>query len=225
MPLSQTQIIQSLAEALTWFEKELNWGVAPAELSHLTGRVGELYAAMVTRGQMASATNKQGHDVVSAENERISVKTVTTSAHVSFNAATFELIDRVIVLRINVEDGEVSIEELLDCSAEDARRTLRQSAGKLVFPISAPGRTMRSTEDLRVTAFAKHGSHVIQQYENGVILVVTEGVRADPVMPVLRSIAGEIGVDPLNGSGNPKNTRQLGADIVRLLREDQPRLS
>ena len=127
MPLSQTQIIQSLAEALTWFEKELNWGVAPAELSHLTGRVGELYAAMVTGGQIAIATNQQGYDVISAENERISVKTVTTSAHVSFNAATFELVDQVIVLRINVEDGEVSIEELLDSSAEITRRTLRKS--------------------------------------------------------------------------------------------------
>lgn len=28
--LSQVQIIQSLAEALSWFEKELSWGVSPA---------------------------------------------------------------------------------------------------------------------------------------------------------------------------------------------------
>jgi hypothetical protein len=62
VPLSQVQIIQSLAEALSWFEKELGWGVAPAELNHLTGRIGELYAAMITRGQMALATNQQGLD-------------------------------------------------------------------------------------------------------------------------------------------------------------------
>jgi hypothetical protein len=41
--LTQVQIIQSLAEALSWFEKELGWGVAPGELNHLTGRIGELY--------------------------------------------------------------------------------------------------------------------------------------------------------------------------------------
>lgn len=58
--LSQVQIIQSLAEALSWFEKELNWGVSPGELNHLTGRIGELYAAMMTRGQMALDTNQRG---------------------------------------------------------------------------------------------------------------------------------------------------------------------
>lgn len=52
--LTQVQIIQSLAEALSWFEKELSWGVAPADLNHLTGRIGELYAAMITRGKWHS---------------------------------------------------------------------------------------------------------------------------------------------------------------------------
>jgi len=50
--LNQVQIIQSLAEALSWFEKEIGWGVSPGELNRLTGRIGELYAA-TTRGQMA----------------------------------------------------------------------------------------------------------------------------------------------------------------------------
>ncbi|WP_370163099.1 DUF6998 domain-containing protein [Limimaricola soesokkakensis] len=221
MPLSQVQIIQSLAEALAWFEKELNWGVAPAELNHLTGRIGELYAAMITRGQMALATNQQGYDVVSADNERISVKTVTTSSHVSFNAATFDLVDRVIVLRLNVDDGEASIEELLDCPADEVRQNLRYSAGKYVFPTSSQTRIRRDVEDLKVTAFAKHGAHVVQQYENGTILVETAGSRETAAKPVLRMIAGEIGVDLLNGSGNPKNTRQLGADIIRILREKE----
>ena len=63
--LTQVQIIQSLAEALSWFEKELSWGVAPAEMNHLTGRIGELYVAMITRGQMALETNQRGYDVVS----------------------------------------------------------------------------------------------------------------------------------------------------------------
>jgi hypothetical protein len=83
--LTQVQIIQSLAEALSWFEKEISWGVSAGELNHLTGRIGELYAAMITRGQMALDTNQHGYDVVSASNERISVKTVTTSTHVDFD--------------------------------------------------------------------------------------------------------------------------------------------
>ncbi|TWI90602.1 hypothetical protein IQ03_04954, partial [Gemmobacter caeni] len=79
--LSQTQIIRSLGQALEWFEKEIGWGVSPGELNHLTGRIGELYAAMVTRGQMALATNQRGYDVVSGDGDYISVKTVTSSNH------------------------------------------------------------------------------------------------------------------------------------------------
>jgi hypothetical protein len=106
MALSQTQIIRSLADALAWYEKELEWGVAPGELNHLTGRIGELYAAMITRGQMALKTNERGYDVVSADNERISVKTITSTTSVRFNANTFHLVDRVMVLRINGERDE-----------------------------------------------------------------------------------------------------------------------
>ena len=96
--------------------------------SRLTGRIGELYAAMITRGQMALETNKRGYDVVSALNERISVKTITTSTHVSFNSATFEFVDRVIILRVNVDqENGISVEEILDKSADVARVKMRSS--------------------------------------------------------------------------------------------------
>jgi hypothetical protein len=39
MALTQMQQIQSLGEALAWLERELNWGVKPASLSHLCGRI------------------------------------------------------------------------------------------------------------------------------------------------------------------------------------------
>ena len=57
------QIIQSLGEAMSWFERELNWQVQPTELRHLCGRIGELYAALITNGQMALETNQNGYDV------------------------------------------------------------------------------------------------------------------------------------------------------------------
>jgi hypothetical protein len=47
------QFIQSLGEALAWFEREISWGVPATELRHLCGRIGELYVAMITNGQMA----------------------------------------------------------------------------------------------------------------------------------------------------------------------------
>lgn len=64
MALTQMQIIQSLGEAMSWFEREMAWGVPPTELRHLSGRLGELYAALITNGQMATAVvNQQGYDV------------------------------------------------------------------------------------------------------------------------------------------------------------------
>lgn len=216
MALSQMQIIQSLAEAVSWFEKELNWGVKQAELRHLSGRIGELYAAMITRGQMALSVNQQGYDVVSADGERISVKTITTSSHVTFNPDTFELVDRVIVLRIVVEENEVSIEELLDCSASQARAEMRLSRNKLIYaPRVSPRR--RDLTELRVTNEGMYRDIHVKQLENGKILVERNGKPEVPAKPALREIASEIGVDFLNSNGNPKNTRSLGSDILTVL--------
>jgi len=88
MALTQMQLIQSLGEALAWFEREINWGVPATGLRHLCGRIGELYVAMITNGQMATQVNQRGYDVVSAAGERISVKTTAQSGyegHVAFN--------------------------------------------------------------------------------------------------------------------------------------------
>lgn len=218
--LTQVQIIQSLAEALAWFEKELGWGVAPAELNHLTGRIGELYAAMITRGQMALETNQRGYDVVSSSNERISVKTVTTSSHVSFNASTFEYVDRVMIFRVNVDDElGISVEELLDESAEAAKDRMRLSDGKYVYPIAqGPQREKRPVEELRVTGLARHSDFEIVRYESGAIRILRGGVVQPVVVKdVLRPIAADLGVSLLNSRGETKNTQALGADVIRAL--------
>lgn len=225
--LTQVQIIQSLAEALAWFEKELSWGVAPAELNHLTGRIGELYAAMITRGQMALETNQRGYDVVSSANERISVKTITTSTQVSFNASTFELVDRVMVFRVNVdEENGISVEELLDESAGSAKGKMRLSAGNYIYPIAQGSRReKRPVEELRVTARASYSGLEIVRYESGAIRILRDGiVQPIVVKDALRPIAAEVGVNILNSRGETKNTQTLGADIIRAinLRGNQP---
>ncbi|MEJ6402188.1 DUF6998 domain-containing protein [Yoonia sp. 2307UL14-13] len=221
MSLTQTQIIQSLAEGLAWFEKELGWGVSPGELNHLTGRIGELYAAMITRGQMALETNQRGYDVISAENERISVKTVTSSNHVSFNPSTFDQVDRVIVLRVNIdeEDG-VSVEILLDCSSVDFLENHGQikNNGKYVFALSTNTRPKKSLENLQVSNEAQWKSYSIRQFENGTIQVLIEGSVQQVAKPHLRAIAAQIGIDLLNSNSGTKNTRQLGADLIKMIR-------
>ncbi|MDE3240567.1 MAG: hypothetical protein KGN33_16520 [Paracoccaceae bacterium] len=217
MALSQSQIIQALGEALQWFEKELGWGVAPGELNHLTGRIGELYAAMVTRGQMALATNQRGYDVISAENERISVKTVTTSNHITFNPATFDQVDRIMVLRINVDEQEASIEELLDCAATEAQAMVHAAGGKYQWSVPARKPPTVNVEDLVAISEATYDGNTITQLENGTIIVARDGEQQTPALPTLRKIASRIGVDILNVAGNPKNTRTLGADVIRAL--------
>ena len=220
--MSQVQIIQSLAEALSRFEKELNWGVPQAELRHLSGRIGELYAAMITRGQMALAVNQHGYDVVSADGERISLKTITTSSHVSFNLETFDQVDRVIILRLVVEENEVSIEELLDCTSANARNEMRVLQRKLVYtPINLS--RGRNFSDLRVTEQGKFRGILIKQLENGSILLECNGQPVNPAKPELREVAVEIGDDILNSNGNPKNTRSLGANILTVLRSQPGR--
>ncbi|MEN3148856.1 hypothetical protein ABCW43_16215 [Neorhizobium sp. IRAMC:178] len=216
--LTQVQIIQSLAEALNWFEKELSWGVAPAGLNHLTGRIGELYAAMITRGQMALETKQRGYDVVSALNERISVKTITSSTQVSFNSRTFELVDRVMIFRINVdEERGVSVEELFDEAADVARAKLRDDGSKLYYSVGQ-AREQRPVEQLRITDRARYSDFEIVRYESAAIRILGDGgVLPKVVMEVLRPIAAEIGVDVLNSKGGVKNTQTLGADVIRAL--------
>lgn len=217
--LTQVQIIQSLAEALSWFEKEISWGVSPGELNHLTGRIGELYAAMITRGQMALDTNQRGYDVVSASNERISVKTITSSTHVDFNLNTFHHVDRVMVLRVNVDDDKgVSVEELLNEPVGDARQLMRAQGGKLVYPIKRGTREERPVESLEIAGKASYSDFEIVKYENGAIRIFRHGeLQQVVVKETLRSIAAEIGVDLFNSKGGLKNTQQLGADVIRTL--------
>src|SRR4051794_20294693 len=134
MALTQMQLIQSLGEAMAWFERELQWGVPPTELRHLCGRIGELYAAVITNGQMAKKVHQEGYDVVSAQGQRISVKTTAmmgSGGHVSFNPNTLAHVDRVIILRVNTE--EMQIETLLNATTEEAKALMTLEG---VLPLS-----------------------------------------------------------------------------------------
>lgn len=218
MSLSQTQIIRSLGEALAWFEKELSWGTPIAELRHLTGRIGELYVAMVTRGQMALSVNQVGYDVVSAEGEKISVKTFTSSNHITFNLNTLSHVNRVIVLQIILDESEPSIRELLDCTTAELLARLsggnKLSTAHLILPDAE--RKVRLA-DLKVVSSATWADYTVVQLENGTIQVRVGPDLLAQAKPALREIAKSIGVDILNTMGNTKNTRSLGSDIIRAI--------
>jgi hypothetical protein len=223
MALTQMQIIQSLGEAMSWFERELQWGVPPTELRHLSGRIGELYAALITNGQMATEVNQHGYDVVSATGDRVSVKTtamMNSAGHISFNPNTLHKVDRVIILRINTE--EMQIEILLNEAIEKAQALMGNinTNGKVSISLSKLINKPKDRSDIPVIRTVYKDPYTIQELENGTIEVVINNELLSPAKPVLRALAGKLNISLLNSNGNPLNTRQLGSSIIKVLQDD-----
>jgi len=218
MALSQMQIIQSLGEAMNWLERELNWGVAAGELRHLMGRIGELYVAMITNGQMAINTNEKGYDVVSKQGERISVKTttMTENGHVSFNPNTLSQVDRVIILLFNTKELEIEI--LLDKNVKEAMDYMSQATdGKKNIALSKlRAKQEKHRSELSVNE-AIYGKHKILELESGTIEVYENDRKLEKSYPELVKIASELHISTLNSKGNSLNTRQLGTLIIKTI--------
>ncbi|WP_298441015.1 hypothetical protein [uncultured Ferrimonas sp.] len=220
MALTQMQIIQSLGEAMSWFERELHWGVPPTELRHLSGRIGELYTALIVNGQMATEVNQKGYDVVSANGERISVKTTAvmgSSGNVSFNPNTLNQVDRVVILWINTED--MQIEVLLNEPTAKARELMGNtgSNGKVAISLSKLKTSTVTKVDIPAIKSAKHEEFEIEELENGTIIVKANGNIITPSKPALRELCLKFNLNLLNSNGNPYNTRQLGSSLIRII--------
>lgn len=219
MAMTQMQIIQSLSDAMSWLERELAWGVPAAELRHLNGRIGELYVALITNGQMATEVNQKGYDVISQDGERISVKTTTMdggTGHIPFNPKTLDHVDRVFVLKINA--AEMQIEILFDSSVGEAEELMSKETaqGKRNIPLSKFVRKSRPIEDLMTLKSAEYMGTVINELETGTIEVTLDG-KSVSAMAELKKIATELNIGILNGAGNPYNTRQLGNVVLKAL--------
>lgn len=220
MALTQMQIIQSLGEAMAWFEREIGWGVPPTELPHLCGRIGELYAALITNGQMATNVNQSGYDVVSSLGQKVSVKTtamMSGNGNFTFNPNTLSLVDRVILLRLNTE--EMQIETLLDCTIEEARTHMKGAEGaKFTISISRLLTYNTPKTKVKIVNEVAYKNLLIRELESGTIEVEQEGELLIPAKPELRRICFELGVDALNENGNERNTRQLGSLIIKTIK-------
>lgn len=216
MALTQMQLIQSLGEALAWFKRELDWGVAPTELRHLCGRIGELYAALITNGRMALEVNQSGYDVVSASGERISVKTTAmlgNAGHVAFNANSLDQVDRVMILRINTE--EMQVETLLNAPVGEALALMSLgTAGTRNIPLSRLMKRGKPRREIKTAREVMYLGYRIRELETGTIEVEKDGINTSPVKPVLREIAASLGVSIVNANGNTLTTRQLGSEVI-----------
>lgn len=223
MALTQMQIIQSLGEAMNWFERELAWGVPPTELRHLCGRIGELYAALITNGQMATEVNQKGYDVVSSDGEKISVKTTAmmgSGGHVNFNANTLELVDRIIVLRVNTE--EMQVETLLNATTPETIELMGPVRnGKHTLSLSKLTKTPKDKADIKSVKEVEFQGYIIRELETGTIEIEQDEVLISPAKPQLRKLAKALNISLLNSNGNLLNTRQLGSQIIKTIQENK----
>lgn len=221
MALTQMQLIQSLGEAMAWFEREMSWDVPPTELRHLCGRIGELYAALITNGRMATEVNQKGYDVVSADGERISVKTTATmgsGGHVTFNTNSLALVDRVIVLRVNTE--EMQIETLLNVPVAEAISLMApDGGGKRSLSLARLVKKPKTRADIKSVKEVAYQGITIRELENGSIEAERDSKILLPVKPALRMLAIQLNIGLLNSNGNPLNTRQLGSQLIKSVEE------
>lgn len=226
MPLSQIQIIQSLGEALQWLKKEIEWKTQLQELRHLTGRIGELYVALITRGQMSPEINQRGYDVVSETGEKISVKTTTVfpAGHVQFNVNTLSEVNRVIIIYIsgvggNEDDDEISIKILFDGSKAQAEKLI-DPHGQI--PFARLRQADAQAQDIKVSSEAKYKNFCIQELENGSIRVLEGNQIANIVKPMLRRIAVDLNIEVISPSDIEYTTRQLGMRLIRHINMASP---
>ena len=223
MALTQMQLIQSLGEAMSWFERELQWGIPATELRHLCGRIGELYAALITNGQMATTVNQRGYDVVSSTGERISVKTTAMqghNGHVSFNPNSLAEVDRIIILRVNTE--EMQVETLLDAPIAQAIALMTpEGDGRRTLALSKLVKSVRQRSEIKTVNNVTFNGFTVRELESGSIEVEKDGVIQNPTKPVLRDIATQLNIPLVNANGNPFTTRQLGSQVIKTIAEIQ----
>jgi len=224
MAINQMDLIQSLGEAMSWLQREVSWHVAPTEMSHLCGRIGELYAAVITNGQMALSVHQKGYDVVGADGERISVKTtaqVGNRGHVAFNDNTLPLVDRVMVFRINVEDK--CVETLLDADIAQAMQWMNVAKdGKRTLSLRRLQTRQKERESIAIVNSQAYQNYVVNELETGAIEVCKDGHVCPISKQELHSLASTLAIPTLNADGNALNTRELGNLVIQRLKSFKP---
>lgn len=171
---------------------------------------------MRTRGKMAPEVNQRGYDVVSAEGEQISVKTITSTKHIQFNLNSFEYVHRVIIIRLVFDDdNEISIEEILDKEAHDFLTFCRIDESKKKY-IYSPYKHKRKIPLSKQTIAKQvcYDSYQISEYENGRIFITKDGESILNINKTLQKIALSLGIDILTRNGNKRGNRRLGAKII-----------
>ncbi len=223
MALSQMQLIKSLEETLRWFERELQWGVPPAELAHLVNRIGALFTAINCNGQLAVDAKQGGYDVVCANGYRYSVTCVATKkirGEVNFTREVLEMVDRVAVLQLNLDEMEVV--PLLDVAVEELSEYVSvHEGGKLILSLGGLRKKPKGRSEIAVLREVVYRDYLIRELETGYVEVALYGTSVDRIKPVIQKLAVELGVSLHNGMGSSKNIKMLGALVMNAIEEQE----
>lgn len=224
MALTQKEMIHSLSKLLKWLEQESKWGTNSGELKFITGRIGEIYTAIMTNGKMATKTNQPGYDVIANNGDCISVKTTTSEKgthHFNFNASTLDSVDRVIIVYVDTE--KLNIEIIYDAVIEEAKKLMiptKNGKDKVISQSKILKKSKIDKSENETIIEVKYKQFTVQKLENGSIKLFEYFEEVEIVKPVLRMIARQIGVDTTNINGNELNTRTLGSNVIKeLLKE------
>ncbi|PSU86704.1 hypothetical protein C0W42_19645 [Photobacterium kishitanii] len=102
------RIVELLNKYIEILKVEEALGTPATEMRALIGRIGEIYAVIKTDGELASASNQQGYDVIQGNGRTLSVKTTATlRGTININKNTSHLAnDTMVVL---YEDGKLRV--------------------------------------------------------------------------------------------------------------------
>lgn len=231
MFISQKNQINSLSQLLDVFEKEVSYGTPPGELNFLTGRIGELYTAIIKNGQLPVNTNQHGYDV-EAEGEYISVKTTTSkkgSHHFSFNKNTLNHVTRIMLLQIDTEEIEIKV--LLDATLSDAKKLMVTNKSNENQYIISQSKVNKNSIELINNDISPSQLKIIESvnYEGWeinrrnispkiAVFKNNQSIQKGKIKAELRTIAGKLGVEIIKDNGILYTTNELGAKLIKQIK-------
>ncbi|MGB7244779.1 MAG: hypothetical protein WBC93_22160 [Sulfitobacter sp.] len=205
----RTYIASSRASYIAGIEA----GISLQELRAHTGVLGEAYVADYLGVKLTSANNQRGHDLVDADGLRVSVKTITTSTHITLNARTMDQVDRIVVVWIGTEVDELDVVIVYDKSVEDFivdsvtyRGSLRLGRAALTFPEKPEG---AGTFDVGSVVETYQDENVLyRKHSSGSFTVLVDG-QPEPAFQHLMRLRDAMGLQ----DKTTNTTRSLGTQV------------
>jgi hypothetical protein len=195
-------------------------GIAPQELRAHTGVIGEAFVADYLGVKLSTVNNQRGFDLLDPNGLRVSVKTITSSTHISLNENTIDLVDRIVVVWIDTIEDQLAVEVVYDKSIQEFRSgdavsyggRLRLGRGAMTFP-----ERTRSAERFEVGPVIdtyQEGSVEIRKHASGSFTALVDG-EPQQARQYLFKMRDAMGLPD-----KPNNTtRSLGAQIFAHIKD------